>query len=200
MTEHSDGPPAKGAVRDAARVRFLSGIIPKHCVGAELGVHKGRFARRLFDVLGPEELHLIDPWWLRGKKAWSWGKGKRSVFDAFGKVLRRFESELVAGTVKIHIGYDMDALPLFPDHFFDWVYLDTSHTYEQTAVELELLSRKVKEDGFIAGDDWHPDPEHKHHGVYAAVDDFLHKTPYRLVGVCEASHQWCVTRASQTIG
>jgi len=49
---------------------------------------------------------------------------------------------------------DLVALTRMPDEHLDWAYLDTTHQYDQTATELQLLKQKVKPGGIIAGDDW----------------------------------------------
>jgi len=185
----------RGAQRDAARIDFLASRIPADTIGAELGVYKGRFSRRLVDTLRPQLLHLVDPWWLLGQTHWDWGKQDSSVFDAYVQVIRSFEKELLAGTVIVHVAFDTDLLATFPDHYLDWAYLDSSHKRSQTYRELKLLHRKVKKDGVICGDDWHADAEHKHHGVSQAVTNFIDRYPYRLDGVCEQSYQWCIRRA-----
>ena len=60
--------------------RFLLDMLPKHSVGAEIGVHIGDFSQQIIEVVFPKELHLIDPWeHLTSsiyKNAWYGGKAK----------------------------------------------------------------------------------------------------------------------------
>jgi hypothetical protein len=70
-----------------------------------------------------------------------------STVRALAGVIRDFESELSCGQVVLNIEYDQDFLAPLPDAYFDWVYLDTTHEYEQTRLELQLLRRKVKPSG-----------------------------------------------------
>ena len=42
--------------------RFLLDILPKNSIGAEIGVHKGDFSRKILRTVSPEALHLIDRW------------------------------------------------------------------------------------------------------------------------------------------
>lgn len=46
----------------------------------------------------------------------------------------------------------------------------------------------------IAGDDWHPDPEHIHHGIYLAVHEFLESEPYEIVYADAQDKQWAIQR------
>ena len=175
-----------------ARDNFVREVIPKAGVGAELGVYKGDFTRELLDLAEPQRLHLVDLWYVFGHE-WHWGKkGERSTIAALKGILDRFENELVSGQVTLNIGDDLEILPTFPDHYFDWVYIDSIHVYEHTIQELAILRDKVKPDGIIAGDDWLPDPEHAHHGVYRAVTEFLEREPFELIYGSADDLQWAI--------
>jgi hypothetical protein len=173
------------------RGSFLHRMVAKNGMGAEIGVHKGQFTRSILDHTQPMRLHLIDPWYLFGKE-WPWAKDNKSTTDALVGVLQSFEEELVNGSVVLHVGYDLEVLAEFTDQYFDWVYLDTSHQYEQTQRELLLLKRKVKADGVITGDDWYADPNHLHHGVFRAVQEFLAHEPYELIYADDIDKQWAI--------
>jgi hypothetical protein len=96
--------------------------------------------------------------------------------------LTSFEDELVSQRVVLNIGDDLEVLSTFPDHYFDWLYLDTTHSYEQTKKELDLLKIKVKIDGLILGNDWKPgDPNGQHYGLFQAIQEFLLNEPYELI-------------------
>ncbi len=47
----------------------------------------------------------------------------------------------------------LDASCKFPDQYFDFVFLDSSHEYEMTKVEILLWWRKLKKGGVLAGHD-----------------------------------------------
>lgn len=182
--------------KNLARRKFLNQVIPKGGTGAELGVHKGYFTRCILDEAKPCKLHLIDPWYLQGPE-WKWDVGNRSTIDALRGLLRTYKTELVNGTVVLNIGEGLEVLGTFDDGYFDWVYVDTTHSYEQTRKELEILKTKVKADGIIAGDDWLVDPGHIHHGVCRAVREFVEKEPYTLLYEGETDFQWAIRRKEQ---
>ena len=83
-------------------------------------------------------------------------------------------------TVKVHVGNDLDILKQFPDNYFDWVYLDSSHEYNHTTNELTILKEKVKDSGYITGHDWHRIEGQPHHGVYKAVMEFSKQTKWDI--------------------
>lgn len=43
----------------------------------------------------------------------------------------------------------------YPDQFFDFVFIDTGHTFELTKAEVRLWFHKVKHGGILAGHDTH---------------------------------------------
>lgn len=106
-------------------------ILPKNGVIAELGVARGRNAKSMI-CCEPSQFHLFD------------GDLKRIPLSDM-KLLEESTS------IHYHEGNDLDTLQQIPDHFFDWVYLDSSHTYDHTWKELQMLKDKIKPDGFICG-------------------------------------------------
>ena len=183
------------AERAHVRRAFVKAWIPADAVGAELGVYKGHFSKILLDVARPRELHLVDPWFNLTNE-WGWGEGNNSTIDALINILRYFKPEIEAGTVRIHVGDDLDVLERFDDGSLDWVYIDSSHAYAHTLAELEVLKRKVRPAGVIAGDDWRPDPNAKHHGVYRAVQQFNAENDYEVVHT-GAYGQWAIRRRGE---
>ena len=180
---------------EIGRAKFVEEMIPKQGVGAEIGVHKGYFTPLLLEITRPQELHIIDPWYLIGEE-WSWGAGNRSTIDALTRVIRHLKEPLVAGVVKLHIADDLEILPTFPKRYFDWLYFDTSHNYEHTLNELEISECLIKDGGVICGDDWRTDPSHPHYGVKQAVDEFCTRRPFSIVYEGALDRQWAIRRSA----
>jgi hypothetical protein len=178
------------------RLGVIKPFLRQHAVAAELGVLKGVFSRWLVDELKPTKLHLVDPWYLQGPE-WSWETGDRSTVHALATILSDFQPELTRGQVVLDIAYDQDYLATVPDASFDWVYLDTTHTYEQTKLELGLLQKKVKPSGVIAGDDWQPNPAHRDHGVYKAVQELIAGGRYEILYASDRDLQWAIGRVDR---
>ena len=176
---------------DTRRATVLRQVIEPGGVGAECGVFKGEFSRALLEHLAPRQLYLMDPWYLM-TKAWHWGEGDRSTVSALCNILHTFEDDLVSGRVILKIDDDLKALAELPDHHLDWAYVDSTHLYAPTVKELELLRRKVRPGGIVAGHDWQPDPAHRHHGVCKAVREAVERGAFELVLVDEPTIQWAV--------
>ncbi len=179
------------------RAKFLK-ILPKNSIGAEIGVFKGEFSKYILKVIQPKKLYLIDGWWKVRGEYFSWntpcdnfGKLKtRETFEEAKRIVKKYDKNKVCA---FHIDNDLFALKRFPNRYFDWVYLDTCHSYEQCKKELEILKDKVKEEGFIAGHDFFPYPKHIHHGVYKAVKEFIKKHNYEIIYL-DNSTQWCIRK------
>ena len=139
-------------------------LLPKNGTIAEIGVADGSGSAQILEVCQPKKLHLIDIW---GSERYSQEMKKG--------VLEKIAREIKGQQVEINEGFSYDVLKTFPDDYFDWVYIDTDHTYETTAQELDLAIKKVKSDGIIAGHDY-------------TVGNFQSGFPY---GVIQAVHEFC---------
>lgn len=176
------------------RWRYLE-LLAKGGIGAEIGVFRGEFTPFIIRVTRPKELHLIDGWWeLYGEHYPDWGAytdhGRLQTRAAFADARRRTAGK----PVKFHIGDDLAILPTFEDRFFDWVYLDSSHQYEQTLCELAILDRKVKR--VIMGDDWREDPaaSDENAGGARAVRVFCERRGWSLLEPDARFSQWAMVR------
>ncbi|MCG8374566.1 MAG: class I SAM-dependent methyltransferase [Balneolales bacterium] len=132
---------------------------------AEIGVDEGNFSRKIFEINRPENFHLIDIW---GTDRFHDGK--------YESVRAHFQKPIDEGRVHIHKKYSTEAASDFEDGYFDWIYIDTDHSYKTTRDELHLFAPKVKEGGIIAGHDY-------------VTGNWI--TTYRY-GVIEAVHEFCV--------
>lgn len=179
------------------RESFLE-ILPKGSVGAEFGVFKGLYTREILRVVQPERLHLVDPYRTIYGEHFGWSSDHteqmtlktRDAHDSAQAIVREHDTN---GVCEFHIEDDLVFLESVEDGYFDWVYVDTSHTYEHTKRELALLDAKVKPNGLISGHDWREDPSHRDHGVYLAVSEFCDSHGWEIVAI-DRRRQWCIRR------
>lgn len=146
----------------------LLALLPKHGVVAELGVAAGDFSQQIFNIYQPAELHLVDVW-----------GSERYGEMLYSKVKAQFSANQgpARPIVSIHRQTSLDALQQFPDDYFDWIYIDTTHSYELTRDELRGYADKIKPNGIIAGHDY-------------MQGNWTSQFRY---GVIEAVHESCVT-------
>jgi hypothetical protein len=141
-------------------------LLPQNGTVVEMGVANGDFSADILTYNRPKCLHLVDIW---GSERYS------STLQ--NKVKNRFANQLEFGNVVINHNFSQDAVGHFPDHYFDWIYIDTTHSYAQTKLELELYAPKVKQGGIIAGHDY-------------LLGNWTKSYKY---GVMEAVHEFCVS-------
>jgi hypothetical protein len=153
--------------------------MPKHSVCAEVGVFKGNFSASILEVVAPLRLHLIDPWAYQELYPESWFGGdlggSQAVMDRLHrKVRRRFQDEMKDGQVEINRGFSTQIAAQFPAAYFDWIYIDANHAYDAVKADLHAFYPKVKDGGFITGDNYGNRPEWWwKDGVQCAVDEFV---------------------------
>jgi hypothetical protein len=162
----------------------LIDLLPKGGKVAEIGVWKGDLSHYILDKCKPVELSLIDTWGETKDKKYELDPSYSSSNDAdniYKRICTKFERD---GRVKIYRGFSSDMVSMFPDEYFDWIYIDGDHTYKEVLSDLELYSAKVKKNGFILGHDY-TKAEYIGYdfGVIEAVNDFVKKYKYNLMAV-----------------
>lgn len=155
--------------------RRLLRRLPIDSVCAEIGVWSGEFSHLILKSRSPKELHLIDPWmYMPDREGPRYGtrlEGGQTYMDAlYQDVLNRFAEN---PEVRIHRKTSIEAAEDFPDACLDWIYLDADHSYEATRADLESWLPKLKNGGFISGDDYTTDGGWWGDGVVRAVDEIV---------------------------
>jgi len=133
-------------------------FIPNNKICAEIGVFNGSFSEIILKENKPSRLYLID----------CWGPTKNILYNnvdisyqsiecgnqKYHEILHKFKNEILHNKVKIIRSFSEDCVDMFPDNFFDWIYLDSDHTYENVLNNLKLYNKKVKDNGLIIGHDY----------------------------------------------
>lgn len=138
----------------------LTNLLKKrpHKVGAEVGVFRGVFTRRLLANLpGIETYYCIDPWehyedhvkTLRPASLELTLTPKRA-FNQFRQATKPWEKKIV-----VVRKMSQDALADIPDEALDWVFIDANHSYEYAKPDIIGWSKKVKVGGIISGHDFY---------------------------------------------
>lgn len=180
----------------APREKILE-VLPKQRRWAEIGVFRGDFSQTILDVCQPSELHLIDPWhfdldfdyfapskssrfsdpegWSKSIAAWTGAPEGVHINDHFDAIARDVASRFAADPrVTIHRKMAHQAALEVPDQYFDFVYVDGAHDYENVLRDLTCYAPKLKTGGVILGDDYceHGRMANAEYGVIGAVTHF----------------------------
>jgi len=112
----------------------------------EIGVWKGDFAQEILDryhsVIG--EYVMIEPA----------PKLVGSLKPELEKRLKDFPKEYPSISFRHINEVSVDAVGLFPDLYFDWVYIDALHTFEGVRDDIQLYWSKLQYDGLFSGHDF----------------------------------------------
>lgn len=187
------------------RIKLLA-LLGQQGTVAEVGVYRGGFASSILRVVSPNRLHLIDPW-ARDEldrpdiKRVGGGYQLDAMLQAYDGVQDLFKHEVAAGQVMIHRDYSTPAAAHFPDHTFDWVYIDAMHNYQDVLADLSAYADKVKPGGFLLGHDFSNTVRSrvKQNGVVRAVREFVARGDFTLVLITnEAAPSYLLARSDNT--
>lgn len=150
--------------RRELRQTMLDEVMPKGGRCAEIGVWEGDFSAEILNITKPKELVLIDPWDLLAEREEEHTHSQHN--DA---VRMREKFDQVAGGLgrlpncTLRKGFSAEVLESYPDHYFDWVYIDGNHLYDFVLEDIMIAAHKVRPGGIVAGDD-----------LYWKKDDRMH--------------------------
>lgn len=162
-------------------------IVKQNSICAEIGVWKGRNAEEIINRNQPKKLYLIDPWLFDQeelKKIYfiantKEAKNQSDMDNIYLNVIKKFNNK----NVEIIREKSHKASLLFQDEYFDWIYIDGAHDYENVFRDLNCWSKKVKEEGFLVLDDWDWGPGKYGYPIRKAIDVFIKENLYEHYAV-----------------
>eukprot|EP00922_Rhytidocystis_sp_ex-Travisia-forbesii_P058532 GHVS01086528.1.p1 GENE.GHVS01086528.1~~GHVS01086528.1.p1 ORF type:complete len:366 (+),score=42.85 GHVS01086528.1:184-1281(+) len=122
--------------------------------GVELGVYKGEFARTmLYNWPSAEEYILVDLW---SKQSDYQDVANDSLTEDAESVMVEALRRLQPWEEKVRVCRDFTTAcaELFPDEYFDFVYIDARHDRHSVALDLEDWWPKLNVGGIMAGHDY----------------------------------------------
>lgn len=124
---------------------------------AEIGVWKGDFAaHQLRTNSSIQSYYMVDPW----SQLVDWNKPANVTSERFEKIYQEAMSKTQFASDKVRIlrGRTKDVIDQIPDESLDFVYIDGDHTLRGITIDLIKIAPKMREGGFICGDDFSPSP------------------------------------------
>ncbi len=150
-------------IYDANRGEFLSSLIKENYIGVELGVQNGNFSHEILSKSNIKLLYSIDRW--AGDRGHDINEYKNTI-----KNLQKFYSR--NSIIKMEFE---EALNLFDDEYFDFIYIDGyAHTGQDDGKTLYQWWPKLKIGGIFSGHDY----DIMFPKTIKCVDEFLHEIEY----------------------
>lgn len=144
--------------------------LPKNAVCAELGVFRGDFSAEILNRTHPKTLYLVDLF--EGVMRSGDRNGENVIAIDMREEMRNVRKRFKANPEVVVIrSCSWKWLALCKAASLDWIYIDTSHNYEDTQKELLHSWDVVKPRGFICGHDY----SHHFPGVMCAVNEFVQR-------------------------
>ena len=165
--------------------KTLYQTLPSNAIVAEIGVYDGANAAVILNNAFPKKLYLIDPW-IPADNYQDFDAGQLIEAEKRTRHIVKDYTDTGRYHAKLgHIEYYTDitiikdfstsASKQFEDHYFDWIYIDGSHEYEDVKADLAYWIPKVKKGGYICGHDFSLDDNWKWEGAHGAVCEFIVK-------------------------
>lgn len=123
----------------------------------EIGVWKGDFSKDLLKTCEfIERYYMIDPW----ANLPDWNKPFNVDSETFDHIYDEAITKTSFAKDKITVlrGRTKEVIDKIPDNSLDFAYIDGDHTLRGITIDLINLLPKIKENGFIGGDDFTNNP------------------------------------------
>jgi hypothetical protein len=172
------------------RIQFLKNVakqLPENPICIEIGVYDGFFAQKIYEILNPTKLYLVDPWEVSSDKntdqktysgPLSHLNTAYSTNNEYLKVSQLFKQHIIDEKIILKKGFSYDVVNDFSDQYFDFIYIDATHIYECVKADLNMYFPKLKKTGLICGHDY---INHPSFSVIPAVDEFVKQNNSRII-------------------
>jgi len=147
---------------------------------AEIGVWKTQTAKKIL-----RKCHdIISQYW--GIDHWQtsrWWRYRR-LTDEEWEIHYFNACHLMCHFFKLHIVRmtSLNAVKLFPEEYFDLVFIDADHSYESVVNDIKIWLPLVKKGGWLTGHDYYDNK--KNFGVIKAVDENFSKSEVEITSEC----------------
>jgi predicted O-methyltransferase YrrM len=164
-------------------------------MGIEIGSYKGVYSKYLLDNW-KGYLYMVDVWMKLPESEYVDISNQENPKEIIGEVFDNLigyedRTTLIRGSSR-------STSHLFPDEFFDFIYIDANHKYQYVINDLQNWYTKLKSGGVLAGHDWIADYDEEqadkngdvHVWTYNAEDPPI-KQYTGLFGVNAAVKEFC---------
>lgn len=124
-------------------------------VMAEVGVFRGDFAEKVLGSCNAiEKYYMVDPW----RNLSDWNKPANRTDDAFEAFYEEtlHKTDFAREKRIILRGKTTEVVDQIREESLDFAYIDGDHTLKGISIDLINMWSKIRENGFIGGDDFSP--------------------------------------------
>ena len=165
----------------------------RHGIVAEVGVALGEFSGFLMEELQPAQFVAFDTFDMHESPS-HWGVSSSVLFGGLSHqdfFRKKFSGK--SDIVVLEPGRSHDTLPLYPERYFDLIYVDAGHTYEDVKRDADIAKNKLKEQGVLVFNDY---VMFDHmlgvpYGVVQAVNELVTSEGWCVVGFALQQHMFC---------
>ncbi|MER3522543.1 MAG: hypothetical protein C4326_00385 [Ignavibacteria bacterium] len=116
--------------------------------GAEIGVQAGAFSAVQRRSWQGKRLHLIGRWRHAEDYHDIANVSQPQQDRLYRSVIEKFSGDRIVTIYRLD---SVEAASQFPDNFFDWIYLDADHSYNECTADLHAWYPKLRAGGVFAG-------------------------------------------------
>lgn len=136
-----------------AKLKLLSVLKSnKLKIGIEVGVQNGEFSKMILENTQCKKLYMVDAW--RHFEGYNDRANASNTVHSLNLLSSMQNTEAHREKTCILVELSLDAAKLFPDGFFDFIYLDAAHDKKSVLADIKAWYPKLKNKGIICGDDY----------------------------------------------
>jgi len=152
-------------------------------IGAEIGVQRGNHARSMFRNFQIKQLVLVDIWDSEITNPHLLGDAvpASELYEIVKIKFQPFPQTI------LHRALSNVACKLYPNNYFDFIYIDASHAYKNVKIDCDCWYPKLKSNGIIGGHDYF-----YYSGCRRAVDEFVE---HNNLNLNSATPDWWVVKS-----
>jgi hypothetical protein len=161
-------------------------------IGIEIGVREGEYSSFILNNCPDLKLYLLDCWDQQDPLIYNDLINHNNSVHA--ENLKKTIINILPHFKKVRIikGYTNEFVDLFPNNFFDFIYIDANHSYEAVKNDLIKWFPKLKNNGLFSGHDYLDGKDgiyQTEFGVKSAVDQFATKNNLKIYHTKD-NHPW----------
>lgn len=155
-------------------LQHIQTLLPSNPNVAEVGVAEGFFSEKIYNMLNPSKLYLIDNF--------SHSSHYYNSSTHYDFIKNKF---INTKNINLIRSLSWDGLNSLENDSMDYIYIDADHSYESVKKDIAVSLKKIKLNGIIQFNDYtnYSIYEKKEYGVSKAVNELLETNNVNIIGL-----------------